>query len=128
MDGSSDRSERFVREVEGLRLHDPARGRPLLWLRLGVVLMVAGLAVEVVAFVLSHSTTNALSQRDAIVLAVGGVALAVVGGVLYMRFALANALRFWLARQSFDLSVQTEDLTARLADREVGSEPREAVG
>jgi peptidoglycan/LPS O-acetylase OafA/YrhL len=110
----SERGDRFVKDVEGLRLRDPSSGRAALWLRASVGLMVASVVVAVVAFFMSHSTTDALTQRDAIVLASGAVVLAVVGGAAYIRFALSRVLMFWLARQSFDLSVQTETLADRL--------------
>jgi peptidoglycan/LPS O-acetylase OafA/YrhL len=110
----SERGERFVKDVEGLRLRDPSSGRAALWLRVSVGLMVASVVVAVVAFFMSHSTTDPLTQRDAIVLASGAVVLAVVGGAAYVRFALSRVLMFWLARQSFDLSAQTEALAERL--------------
>ena len=119
MDVVSGRAERFVRDVEELKVRDPSVGRPVLWLRLGVVLMVVSVVVVVAAFFVSHSTTDALVQRDAIVLGLGGVVLGVVGSAVYVRFALTNFLRFWLARQSFDLQVQTDRLVGRSDEMEV---------
>ncbi|MBF6191658.1 hypothetical protein [Nocardia implantans] len=97
------RAERFVRELQQLKIPDPAVGRSGLWLRTGVTLMVAGPLVAVLAYFLSHGTTDALTQRDAITLALGGVAASVVGSALFLRYSLTNFLRFWLARQSYDL-------------------------
>lgn len=119
VDVVSGRGERFARDVEALKVRDPSVGRPVLWLRLGVVLMVLGVVVVVVAFFVSHSTTDALVQRDGIVLGLGGVVLGVVGSAVYVRFALTNFLRFWLARQSFDLQVHTDRLVGRSGEMEV---------
>lgn len=109
------RADRFVRELRELKIPDPAAGRSGLWLRLGVVLMVAGPVLAVLAYVMSHGTTNPLAQRDAITLALGGVAVSVVGAALFLRYSLTNFLRFWLARQSHDL----DELGNRVAGSEI---------
>ncbi|WP_280371253.1 hypothetical protein [Nocardia wallacei] len=110
------RADRFVRELQELKIPDPAAGRSGLWLRLGAVLMVAGPVIAVLAYFMSHGTTDPLAQRDAITLALAGVAASVVGAALFLRYSLTNFLRFWLARQSHDLD--------ELGNRVVGSEIR----
>ncbi|MCC3331874.1 hypothetical protein [Nocardia abscessus] len=110
------RAERFVRELQELKIPDPAAGRSGLWLRTGVTLMVAGLVVAVLAYFMSHGTTDPLAQRDAITLALGGVAASVVGSALFLRYSLTNFLRFWLARQSYDL----DELGTRVLSAEIG--------
>lgn len=99
------RADRFTRELAELKIPDPSAGRSGLWLRLGLALMVLGPALGVVAYFLSHNTSNPLVQRDAIILAVTGIALGVSGSALYIRYAITGFLRFWLARQSYDLSL-----------------------
>ena len=101
MTSTETRADRFVRELGELKIPDPAAGRPRLWLRLGVVLMVLGPVL-------------ALVQRDALALALGGIAGSVVGSALFLRYSLTGFLRFWMARQSYDLSL--------LADRMFGKE------
>jgi hypothetical protein len=103
------RSERFVRELAELKIPDPAARRAGLWLRFAAALMALGPVLAAVAWLVSHNTTNPLVQRDAIVLALGGVAGSVVGSALYLRFSMTGFLRFWMARQSYDLD--------RFADR-----------
>ncbi|MBB5915527.1 uncharacterized membrane protein YidH (DUF202 family) [Nocardia transvalensis] len=109
------RADRFVRELQDLKIPDPAAGRSGLWLRLGVVLMVAGPVIAVLAYFLSHGTTDPLTQRDAITLAVAGVAVTVAGAALFLRYSLTNFLRFWLARQAHDL----DELGNRLVGNEI---------
>ncbi|WP_280261224.1 hypothetical protein [Nocardia abscessus] len=119
------RAERFVRELQELKIPDPAAGRSGLWLRTGVTLMVAGLVVAVLAYFMSHGTTDPLAQRDAITLALGGVAASVVGSALFLRYSLTNFLRFWLARQSYDLDeLGTRVLSAEIGYDGVASAPR----
>ncbi|MGW6421571.1 hypothetical protein ACWF82_02755 [Nocardia sp. NPDC055053] len=97
------RADRFARDLRELEIPDPSAGRSGLWLRTGAVLLVAGPVLVVLAYLMSHGTTDPLTQRDAIVLALGGVAAAVSGGAVFLRYSLTNFLRFWLARQAFEL-------------------------
>ncbi|TDD91825.1 hypothetical protein E1293_01820 [Actinomadura darangshiensis] len=99
-----------------LKIPDPAAGRAALWLRLGAVLMAAGVALAAAAYAVSHGTRDPLLQRDAITLGLGGVTAAVAGSALFLRYSLTGFLRFWMARQSYDL--------ARLADRLLEREAR----
>jgi hypothetical protein len=102
------RADRFAREIAALKIPDPAAGRAGLWLRLGVTLMVLSLVVEVAAYLISHDTGDAFVQRDALALALGGVAGAVVGSAVFLRYSLTRFLRFWMARQSYDLGLLTD--------------------
>jgi hypothetical protein len=118
------RADRFVREVTRLKIPDPAAGRATLWLRLGIGLMALGGVLGVSAYVMSHGTSDALVQRDAIVLALGGVASCVVGSALFLRYSLTGFLRFWMARQSFDLGQLADRLVERsLRDGLAGHDP-----
>lgn len=105
------RAERFVRELAELKIPDPAVARAALWLRLGGVLMAVGLVLGAVAFPLVHGTDNSLAQGDALAVGLGGIAAAVVGAALFLRYSLTGFLRFWLARQSYDLELLGERLT-----------------
>ena len=66
--------------------------------RLGGLLLVAGPVLGVLGYLASHGTTNPLEQRDAIVLALIGVSVSVMGLALFLRFSLGGILRLWLAR------------------------------
>src|SRR3546814_1467592 len=103
MDWSSDGCPSDL--IADLRIADPSISRDRLATRVGGAAMAVGVVLPIVAYAMSHGTTNPLAQRDALVLAVLGVALAVAGGALYLKSALATFLRSWLVR----------DLTARHA-------------
>ncbi|MFJ9564098.1 hypothetical protein ACIRQQ_29185 [Streptomyces fuscichromogenes] len=106
------RADRFVRELAELKIPDPAAARAALWLRLGGLLMTAGLVLGALAFPLAHATDDSLAQGDALSLGLGGITAAVVGAALFLRYSLTGFLRFWLARQSYDL----DRLGERLSD------------
>ncbi|MCX4094679.1 hypothetical protein [Nocardia sp. alder85J] len=112
------RADRFVRELAELKIADPAAGRSQLWLRLGTVLLVLGPVLAVAAYLMSHSTRDPLVQRDAITLVGGAIVLAVVGAALFLRYSLTGFLRFWLARQSFDLAMFADHLNHKEVDND----------
>ena len=91
-----------------MRLRDPATARDRQLLYVGIGLMIVGVLLGVYAYALSHGTTNALQQRDAIVIALIGVAVTVVGGAVFVRYSVAQFLRFWLARLSYEQQAATD--------------------
>ncbi|MCA2207776.1 hypothetical protein [Nocardia rosealba] len=105
------RADRFAADLAALKIPDPAAGRGSLWLRLGASLMIAGPGVAVLSYFLAHNTSDPLAQRDALALALTGVALSVVGAALFVRYSLTGVLRFWMARQSYDLDQLAQRLT-----------------
>ncbi|MHC5257731.1 hypothetical protein ACYSUO_07595 [Streptomyces sp. UC4497] len=105
------RADRFVRDLAALKIPDPATARNGLWLRAGGALLILGLVLGALAFPLAHATEDPLAQRDAIAIGLAGVVCAVVGGVVYLRYSLTGFLRFWLARQSYDLSAMGDRIT-----------------
>ena len=102
MEERPERVEQFKEEIASMRLRDPSTARDRQLLRLGIALMVVGIAAGLYAYALSHGTTNPLQQRDAIVIALIGVALTAAGGALFLRYSIAQFLRFWLARLSHE--------------------------
>jgi hypothetical protein len=104
----STRADRFVAELAELKIPDPAAGRGALWLRAGGTLLILGPVVTVLAYLMSHNTSDALVQRDALVIALAGVALSIVGAALFLRYSLTGVLRYWMARQSYDLALLAE--------------------
>ena len=113
----SERVEQFKTEIAEMGVKDPAVARDRLLLRLAVALLVAGPVVGIVAYFLSHGTENPLKQRDAIVLALIGVGLSVSGGAMFVRYALASFMRFWLARLCWEQQAQTDRVVAALDSR-----------
>jgi hypothetical protein len=102
------RVEQFTAEIADMKLPDAASSRDRILLRVGVALMVAGVVIGVVAYTLGHGTTNPLQQRDAIVISIVGLTVAVVGGAVFLRYSMAQFLRFWLARLSWEQQAQTD--------------------
>ena len=108
MQGQPDRIEQLKADLAELRITDPSAGRDQLAVRLGLAALLAGVVLPVVAYAMSHGTSNALAQRDAIILALLGVSCAIGGGALYVKGALAGFLRFWLVRDLHERRAQTD--------------------
>jgi ABC-type sulfate transport system permease component len=114
MQGQPDRVEQFTADLANLRITDPSTARDQLAVRAGLVGLAIGVVLPVVAYGMSHSTTNALAQRDALVLAIIGLSFAVAGAALFLKGALAGFLRFWLVRDLHERRAQTDRLLDRL--------------
>ena len=102
------RADRFARELADLKISDPAAGHPRLWQRIGAVLMVLGIVLGATAYLVSHRTTSSLTQGDAITIGLGGETDSVVGAAIFLRYSLTGFLRFWMARQSYELNALAE--------------------
>ncbi|MFO7279449.1 MAG: hypothetical protein C0P77_003480 [Thermoanaerobacterales bacterium] len=114
---NTERVERFKAEVAAMHLRDPATGLDRLLVRLGVAGLVAGPCFSIAAWFIAHGTRNPLQQRDAIVVGLIGVTLAVVGGALFVKGAMAGFLRFWMARLCYEQGAQADRLAAALTGR-----------
>jgi hypothetical protein len=105
---SKDRVEQFQAEIAEMKLRDPATSRERLWLGLGIALMVIGIALGGISFAMSRSTTAPPSLNDALTVGLAGIAVAVVGAALFLRYSFASFLRFWLARLIYEQKAQTD--------------------
>ena len=103
-----ERVEQFKRDIAEMQVKDPAAGRDRLALRGGVTLMVIGVIAAIAAYAQSHNTPNPLEQRDAIIIALIGVAVTVVGAALFLKGSLSTFFRFWLARLIYEQKAQTD--------------------
>jgi|SRR5258705_5065054 len=92
------RAEAFREQIAEMKIPMPNAGRDRLLARLGMLLALAGIALGVIGWVMSHQTNNSLNQNDALVLAVLGVSCAMVGAAVFLRYSLAQFLRLWLVR------------------------------
>lgn len=109
MSTSNDRVEQFKADIEALKIKDPAASKDGVWLALGALLMLVGIIVAIVAYFMSHGTDSALTQNDAVVLALLGVVLGIVGGALFLRYSFAGFMKFWLARLIYERRQSADD-------------------
>jgi len=118
MMGQQDRVDQFKQEIGEMGLRDPATGRERLLVRVGALALVAGPVITLAAYIQDTSSSGSgavLQQGDDQIIALIGVAVAVLGLGLFLRYSLANFLRFWLARLSYEQQAQTDRLIAAVA-------------
>jgi hypothetical protein len=125
MTTTESRADRFARELADLKISDPAKGHPRLWQNAGVALMIAGIALGVTGYLVSQRTGDQLTASTAINMAIGGLIRAGTGSAVFLRYSLTGFLRFWLARQSFELHALAErGLAEGLVNRSGGAHAR----
>jgi hypothetical protein len=108
MEKSPERVEQFKTEIAEMNLRDPSTTRDRQLLRLGIGLLVVGIAVGIYAYSLSHGTNDPLQQRDAIVVGLIAVSISIAGAALFVRYSIAQFLRFWIARLTYEQQAQTD--------------------
>jgi hypothetical protein len=114
---ASERLREFQGEVSQLKVSGGRANPEKQGLILGFVLWAAAIVLEFVAYFSSHGTKDALEQRDMIILACFGIALAVIGTGLVVRFALTRYFRYWLVRLIYEDREQTDRIIAALERR-----------
>jgi len=103
-----ERVEQFKRDIAEMQVKDPAAARDRLATRGGFALMVIGVVVAIAGYLQSHNTSNPLSQTDAVIIALIGIAVTVVGAALFLKGSLSTFFRFWLARVIYEQRAQTD--------------------
>ena len=116
---SNDRAEQFKAEIAEMRLKTGRARMENLLQVLGVVLMVAGVAIALGAYGASLNVTatpgtnvDVLDSNSYTPLAIAGLAISVTGGFVFLRYSLAKFLRFWLLRQSYEQRAAIDDASS----------------
>lgn len=117
------RADRFARELADLKISDPASGHPRAWQWLGTAAMVLGVVLGAAGYLISQRTNELLVADTAINIALGGLILGIVGGAVFLRYSLTGFLRFWMARQSFELNLLAEKRFADGATADISADP-----
>jgi uncharacterized membrane protein YidH (DUF202 family) len=107
--GAGDRMARFTAEIADLKLKTGRTRIEHLLQVVGALLMVGGVVLAAGGYAASlevaatpGSNVDVLNSNSYETLALVGVATSVVGGFVFLRYSLAQFLRFWLLRQSYD--------------------------
>jgi hypothetical protein len=118
--GSDDRAEQFKSEIAAMKLKTAHTSTENALQALGVVLMAVGIVIAFGAYRASLNVTAApgtnvdlLDSNSYTPLAIGGLALTLAGGFLFLRYSLAKFLRFWLLRQIYEQRVAIDEAARR---------------
>lgn len=114
---TNDRVERFKAEAADLNLKagNPSRDKQLQIL--GLVLMVAGIAVGFLAYSGSLGASDSRDILSYITLALAGVALSVTGAAFFIRYGLGSFLRLFLLRQLYEGQAHVDQVVEAVKTR-----------
>ena len=99
---SAGRRAEFEKEVGELKVRTSVNQTDQRNGKIGLGLAVAGVILTVVSYFASTGATDARDQNDFIILATTGLAVAVVGAIVWLRFSLGQLLRLWLVRLVYE--------------------------
>jgi hypothetical protein len=94
------RADRFVSDLEGVTRESSSRN--VLLIRVGAVTLIVGAVAALLGLLFSQITNNPLDQSTDISLGLAGIAVSLVGATIFLRYSLAQFLRFWLLRLSYE--------------------------
>ncbi len=115
MDEQPDRVTEFTAEIEAIKLRATSAEGERRLLALGLLALIAGLALTVLGGIQVTNNTAPADQRA--FMATGtflGIALIIAGAAFFMRYSLARYLRFWLIRLIWESRANTDRLIAAL--------------
>jgi hypothetical protein len=95
-----ERADRFISDLEGLPRDSSSRN--VILIRVGAVMLIVGAVVALFALLFSQITNNPLDQSTDLSLGLAGIAISVVGATIFLRYSLAQFLRLWLVRLSYE--------------------------
>jgi hypothetical protein len=108
----NDRMERL--KADAAQLNVGRSERDGLYQAAGVVAMVAGVVIALVAYSLSLNKDDPRDISSLLILAVSMLALSLVGAAVFLRYSLARFLRFWLLRQLVEDQAHIDRLVATM--------------
>jgi len=111
------RVDQFKSEVAEMKLKTGNATRERVYGVLGLVVMLVGVGGAFFCYVSSRNLSDARDIQSTLILAVGFVALTLLGLGIFLRFAIANFLRMWLLRQLYEGQANTERVVQALEQR-----------
>ena len=112
------RVDQFKAEVSDLRIRSGDARRDGVVQIVGLVLMVAGIVVDLLVYESSRNLSDPRDIQSQIILAIGFLAVSVAGGALFLYASLARFLRFWLLRQVYESRSQVDQVVAAFQPRQ----------
>jgi hypothetical protein len=99
----SPRLREFQAEVDSLKVTGGKANPERNGVIAGAVLMAVGVILTIVAYSMNTSSSNPGAWADSNVLSNIGIAVTVVGAVLFLVYSLRRYLRYWLIRLIYEI-------------------------
>jgi hypothetical protein len=111
------RIDQFKSDIADMKLKTGTSSKEGVLQIVGVLLMIAGI---VIAFASYNSSLNQNDARDIqsyTILAIGGLTLTIAGAAMFLRYAIAKFLRFWLLRQMYEGQAHIDQVVDAIRER-----------
>lgn len=113
---TSNPAERLHASVSEIHVPEPSADTETLLVKLGIGLPLLGIVLIILAWYKASGTAHVADQIPMLISGgLLGLALAVVGLGLFIRFSLSRIMRFWLARMVVEQQAQTDRVVEALA-------------
>ncbi len=99
---NDDHITQFKADIANMNVGGTGANRDPLLTKLGGAGMLVGVVLAVIAYFMSHSSTDPLEQSDAHILALIGIAVTVASAAIFIKASLTQFLRFWMARLIYE--------------------------
>ena len=104
----SPRLQQFQSEVNDLKVTGGRANPERTGVVIGVLLMAVGVVITIISYTSTHSTTNTLEHADYNALSNVGLALTIVGAVVFLVMSLQRYFRYWLIRLIYEQREQAD--------------------
>ena len=101
-EATAGRREQFEEEIAAVRIRTGKAEAEQRWTIVGLVAMVAGVAISLIAYLASTGEAFTNDILELLILCGFGIALAILGAAVFLRYSLARFLRFWLLRLIYE--------------------------
>ncbi|MDI9919249.1 hypothetical protein [Rhodococcus sp. IEGM 1379] len=114
---AQDRRGEFKKNIAELKIDKGQSGSDGRMRFGGLILMVVGVVGAFVIYISSLTESDLQNIASYQILAVAFLALAVIGGALFVAASVAKVLRLWLVRQLLEGQAQTDQIAQALNSR-----------
>jgi hypothetical protein len=111
------RLHEFQSEVDSLKVGGGRANPERSWVKVAVAGWIIAIIIEIYAWSGSHGTKDSLAQRDFMIVAIAGLAVAVIATGLFVTFSLTRYFRYWLIRLIYQDRESTDRLIDKLGER-----------
>ena len=115
------RVDQFKSEISDMKLKTGTSSKEGTLQNLGVMLMIAGIAIALLSYVSSTGAetdaAGAADQTELLSMGFVGVCVTLTGVALFLRYSLAKFLRFWLLRQMYEGQAHIDQVVDAMRDR-----------
>jgi hypothetical protein len=111
------RVDQFKTDISDMKLKTGTSNKEGALQALGVLLMIAGIAIAIGSYISSTGAEQAGDQYELLSLGLGGVCITLTGAALFLRYSLAKFFRFWLLRQMYEGQSHIDQVVDALRER-----------